>query len=262
MAGLTESQYLAQIRQTYSQLESWRDVVRGGFAPDPGSDLVIDDEDWPAWPISDMVAVGLGMAFDHLDAVRHTVETGQFFAMAQTTLLRGALIGAAQSVWLLAPEAREERLRRTRTLLDYVYSEHGKFLRAVLESESRLPEADEVADQIARRKAELRGKRTSAGERSKFTTTDMVIGAARAVLLPRLVREVEVIWRESSGVAHGLPWSLLGHPQAVQTSEPDEHGRASFVVTGGAARLANPYLAVFTLARHGWGLREMRGSSG
>lgn len=260
MSGSDEELHLAAIEGTFSELNSWRTTVESGFEPVPGSELALDDEDWPPWPLSQLATASIGMAFDHLDAIRHTVETRHFFPMAQVTLVRGGLIGAAQGVWLLAPADRGVRLHRARALAAYIYKEHGKYLSAVELSGAYLPEIEEVAAHWRLREGELAEKRDQLGERADFNTTQMIIDAARSVLLPEYALDTEVIWRQGSGAAHGLPWSVLGHPRSQQTSEPDESGLASFAVVGGASRVANAFLCVVQLMRQGWGLRAMRGA--
>lgn len=261
MDPVVEAWYLQQIQATFPEIESWRSVVEQGFEPAPGSVLAMDDEDWPYWPISALATVGLGMAFDHLDAVRHTIETRRFFPLAHETMLRGALIGAAQALWLLGPEDRSQRLRRARTLTAYIYREQEKYLQVVRRTRGHLPEAaEDQAAHVRRRIEELAVKREALSERAAFQTTAMIVSAAEEVMLPAIVADVEMIWRGGSGAAHGLAWSVLGHDYSTPSGEPDADGMTTFTVGGGAKRIANPYLCVMELMRQAWGLRLLRGS--
>lgn len=252
---------LEEVARTFPALEEWRPVVAEGFEPEPGSQLADDDADWPPWPISSLATIALGVAFDHLDAVRHTITNGHFFPMAHESLIRSALIGASQAVWMLAPNDANKRCERARVVASYVYEEHRKYLNAVRLSDSALPDLESVAQFNAQRQAQLSERRTAAGEHQNFQTTTVIREAATEVMLPHLVPEVEVIWRGGSGAAHGLVYALLGHDYSEQSTPPDEYGRATFSVSGGAGRMANSYLCVFELARQGWGLRALRGST-
>lgn len=93
----------ATIRETFEQLEWWRERERHEYTPTEGSELAVDDEDWPWWRLSQLAFAGLASARQHLDAVRvHYAETGPY-PLADPTLMRSALLGAAQAAWLLAP---------------------------------------------------------------------------------------------------------------------------------------------------------------
>lgn len=253
-----EREAYGQIARTYPTLDEWREVVASGFVPSAGSALAEDDEHWPYWSLTEMTNVGLAAAFDHLDAVRTTIEAHRVFPMAQTSLLRAGLIGAAQSVWLL--ESPDPEVRRTRhlTLVDYLYTEHGKYLRLLLGISPDHPGTIGVAEHVHLRGAEVRERRQLADDRSHFETTRMIEQAARAVFLPVYVDDIRAMWKASSGIAHGLPWPLLGHEGLSQDGPEDGHGRAVFTAAGDLGRIANQYACVFELARHGWGLRSMR----
>lgn len=71
--------------------------------------------DWKPWPLSQLAFGGLAAARDHLQAIRVHIEAGQLFPLATDTLLRGALLGAAQTVWMLAPDDQPTRLDYART---------------------------------------------------------------------------------------------------------------------------------------------------
>lgn len=79
--------------------------------------------------MSQLATGGLSAAFDHLDAVRWQIETRRLFVYAPLSLARSALLGAAQAGWLLADSDRSVRLRRSRVVVEYMYTEHERYLR-------------------------------------------------------------------------------------------------------------------------------------
>lgn len=63
----------AVVRSTFSALDDWR-KVRGPFIPVPGSDLAIDDEDWPPFGVSQVAWAGFTVAAEHLQAIRAHID--------------------------------------------------------------------------------------------------------------------------------------------------------------------------------------------
>src|SRR5687767_6128357 len=109
---LTDEYLLARISQTYDHLDAVRRVVANLYAPLPQSRLALFDDRLPWSPPSQLAVRGLGVAFDHLDAVRTTLDAHRLMPYAQLTLVRSALIGAATTTWMLCPEDDEESWQR------------------------------------------------------------------------------------------------------------------------------------------------------
>jgi len=251
---------LEQLRRTFPTLDEWGVALASAFRPEGGSALSADDTDWVPVPVSQVAVMGLGSARDHLHAVRVLIEARQLFPFAQSTLIRGAVIGAAQAVWVLAPDDRKVRLERARLLADHMYVEHRKYLDVLRRIAPRPHMNTElVAEHVRKRQGELRSLRVQDGQRASLNTTEMVNAAALSAFGdPAMTAEAESIWRLTSGSAHGFAWCLLGQRDTEQTGDVDGRGIGEFAAAGGIDRIANGYLCGFHLARHGWELLDRR----
>lgn len=253
---------LEQLRRTFPTLDEWGVALARPFRPKGGSALSADDTDWVPVPLSQVAVMGLGSARDHLHAVRILIEARQLFPFAQSTLIRGAVIGASQAVWVLAPDDRELRLERARRLADHMDVEHGNYI-DVLRRIAPEPHMNTelVAEHLRKRQGELRALRIQDGQRASLNTTEMVKAAALSAFGdPAMTAEAESIWRLTSGAAHGFAWCLLGQRDTEQTGGADSRGIGEFAAAGGIDRIANGYLCGFHLARHGWELLRRRGA--
>lgn len=230
--------------------------------PEPATDLAIDDEDWPYFPPSTIAWTGISSATDHLDAIRRHVDAHFTFPIAHLTMCRSALVGAAQTVWVLAPEDRTTRLLRFRTVLAYAYKKHQQYLGELQElyGTSHIG-TGLVADLVNERKQQLADKRKADGQRGDLDTTEMIRQAAEGAFpgQPALAAEAVLVWRSSSGAAHGLAWPLLGTSGTVQTKLADKDGVGEFQAGGSLARMGNVYMAAFHFADRGWKLLRQRG---
>ena len=124
----------AVVRSTFSALDDWR-KVRGPFIPVPGSDLAIDDEDWPPFGVSQVAWAGFTVAAEHLQAIRAHIDVRppnrpNLYAFAHQTLARTALVGATSAVWVLSPEEREVRIARARNIVTYMQGEHRGMIKS------------------------------------------------------------------------------------------------------------------------------------
>jgi hypothetical protein len=254
---------LERLCATFPTLDEWGVTLATSFVPAEGSALAVDDRDWVPVPVSQVAVMGLGSARDHLHAVRVLIEARQLFPFAQSTLIRGAVIGAAQAVWVLEPDGRELRLERARLLAAHMYAEHGKYLDLLRRLAPEPHEGTEaVFEHVQQRQAELRELRVQADQHAALNTTEMVKTAALAAFgAQMLADETESIWRITSGAAHGFAWSLLGQSDTQPAREADARGIAEFAAAGGIDRIANGYLCGFHLARHGWELLRRRSIS-
>lgn len=249
-----------KITATFPTLDKWGDDVGRPFIPPEGSEMAIDDEDWPPERLSQVAFMGLGSARDHLHAVRVLIEARQLFPFAQSTLIRAALVGGAQAVWVLAPAERGTRTARARTVALHMDNEHRKHLEQ-LRALSEVPHegTELVYERVVQRLQELEARRTADGQRSSLNTTEMVEQAAASAFgTAALTQEVVSIWRLTSGTTHGFAWALLGQAGTGQLAAADDDGIAAFGAAGDIQRIANNYLAAFHLAAHGWKLLAER----
>ncbi|WP_133734322.1 hypothetical protein [Nocardia ignorata] len=170
-------EYEAAVRGTFDQLDRWRNAAPI-FEPWSGSQLVGDDDDWPGFALSQVAYGGLSVAAEHLQALRVHIDPSSspvvnLFPTAHSTLCRTALVGAAQTVWLLAPDERAERLRRHHTVVAEMQSRHLDYLRGlqVLAGEDRHEGTDKVAVGVEMRHEQMAAKRFALGESGGLNTT-------------------------------------------------------------------------------------------
>ena len=250
------------ILDTFPSILQWRELMPLSSKPQPGTDLALDDEDWPYFPPSTVAWTGLGSATDHLDAIRRHINIGSMFPIADLTLCRSALIGAAQAVWTLAPDDKPTRLLRVRTVLAYTYKNHLQYLNGLqeLDGPSQIG-TDHVAETVKVRKEQLAAKRKADNQTKDLDTTLMIRQAAQATFPQQLelADEAVLAWRSSSGAAHGLAWPLLGTSGTIQTQLAGADGMGLYLAGGSLKRIANVYLAAFHLANRGWRLIRSRG---
>lgn len=253
---------LAEVQATFPALDRWHDALTVLYRPNPGTDLALDDAAWPYMPTSQLAIMGLGSARDHLQAVRVHLEAGETFPYAQSTLIRGALVGAAQAAWVLSPSERQVRVERSWCIAAEIYSQHLKYLRT-LDLADPNPHAvrSELIARVSERELQLADLRSTAGSARQLQATGMIVEAARAAFPnERATHLVESYWRKTSGSAHGLSWALFGGPDTTQVAPTDEGGLAGFSAGGGIDRIADEYLIAYRLALTAWGWLRLRGN--
>jgi hypothetical protein len=251
-----------KIATTFPALDGWRDRAAVPFRPQPGSELHADDQDWPGMPVTQVAASSMAAAVDHLQAFRILLEQRQLFAFANPSLLRTALLSAAQAVWVLAPDAASERVANARTLAPHIYVEHQKFLNDLQPlSPTAHKGTDTVAELVTTRLPELTALRDRDGQTAKFEATATIAAAARATWdLPTAALEARSEWRRSSGAAHGLMWSVLGHPEN-KVGEVEDDGLAPIQVGGSVGAIINLYCCAYGFLAKAHRLLDQRGTA-
>ena len=250
----------AKLRETFPILDDWQRWGLKAFWPEQGSELEVDDQDWPPIPVSQIAHRGLQVAGDHLLAVRAHIEARRLFPFSDRTLCRSALLGAAQAVWVLAPEEPGLRLKRARTVAVYEHRKNRQYLRDLQGIASQPHQnTDTVAAVVDSHANELDQKRDAAGERLELSNTDMIREAVEAVFEAAHGAEAVVVWQSGSGAAHGFV--MLGTAGTVQSSVADQAGIAEFQVGGSLRRMSNAYFAAFHTADRGWKLLRQRGTA-
>lgn len=253
---------LQQIESTFPDLDNWNDRTSTGFVPAPGSPLTLDDEDWPPWRLSQLAYGGLAAAQDHLEAIRVHIEARRLFPLATDTLLRGALLGAAQAVWMLTPDDRETRLDFARCAAAEMHKRQREWLTDLRKTSPEPHEGTElVYAHVVMREKELTAKRALVGQARKFEATNIIERAAEAAFGKPTVTEARTVWRSLSGAAHGLTWSMLGRPGSEVTSGPDHQGMADFRSGGDLDGNLNAYMLAYHLSVKGWKLLDQRGTT-
>lgn len=107
------------------------------------------------------------------------IEAGQLFPLATDTLLRGALLGAAQTVWMLAPDDQPTRLDYARTAAAEMLRRHREWLSDLRRIDPE-PHANTelVYAHVVKREKELAAKRAGVGQARDFVATSIIERAA------------------------------------------------------------------------------------
>ena len=260
--SVSEEEMYENVARTFPSLDEWSATLGEPFMPEPGSDLDEDDEDWPPHRASQVAAHGLIGARDHLQAVRRLLEARELFPLAQSSLTRAALVGASQTVWMLAPADRPTRLRRARTLAHDNYRHHLSYINTALTlpAELLLSSASDAAVHIDLRREQLAAKRTDDGQADRPNVTDIVEWAANDIYGEGsvLATQTVLVWRSTSGAAHGYLWGLLGQPGTVIRPDDAEEEMAFYDVAGNMIAVGFNYLSAYHMARKGMELLMLR----
>jgi|GEM_PF-1326945 hypothetical protein len=265
--AIDEAEAERRIRETFDQVEVWHRAPL--FTPLLGAQLRADDDEWPHLALSQLAKAGLDVAAEHLFTIRTLVEAGQVLPIAFRSILRTALVGSTQAVWLLESDDLEERTRRHRVLVNEMYRRHGAYLKALLKSDDH---SDVVAHEntiklhthITKRHSQIGTLRTFADETETWEDTRAIEQAARAAFIKdpnvdQLVLEARLEWMAGSGAAHGLVWPLFGTAGTRVLGPADKQGRAVIEAGGSYARVLNAYLLAYWMTAAGWKLLRRRG---
>lgn len=256
---LTESQRaaLAQVLDTAPDLDRWRLRAHRVEEPERGSDLAIDDQIFPHMAVSQLARMSLVLAGEHLRLALDAIMAKQLYPSSHFTVLRGALVGASQAVWILGPEDRDLRCERALTVLAEMYAQMDKYYGFLAHTQLDGTDRASLDDQrswLSERKTGVAAIRTGT---ASLNLTDVIGAAADHAFANRASREtLQRLWREMSADAHVLGWSLL---QRSYFEPPDRRtGIGEGRAPGSPEHVAEPFLASYRLLRCGWSLFDRR----
>lgn len=225
--------------------------------PERGSDLAIVDAIFPHMAISQLARMSLILAGEHLRLALDAIQAQQLYPSSHFTVLRGALVGASQAVWILGPEDRGQRSERAFTVLAEMYTQMGKyyaFLAGTQLDDDDRARLDDQRSWLRERQAGVAAVRTG---KASLNLTDVIGAASDHVFADGPSREaVRRLWREMSADAHVLGWSLF---QRSTFGAPDRRtGVGEGRAPGSPGHVAEPFLASYRLLRCGWSLFDRR----
>lgn len=250
------------IEATYSVLDGWRSRSRSPERPDHGSELETDAHIWNWHPPYEVARQALIAAVQHLNLARAAIEAYQVFPTSHFTVLRGALVGAAQSVWLLAPDDPIERQQRALRVIDEWYRRRTQYNHEVdstdLSDVDQATLRDQTCHLIERRKnARQLWTATSTLRADEILNLTKVINWASADTFsdPAEQSDAKLLWNLMSGDAHALGWSV-----AIRGLDwaRDRDGLGVAAAPGDLLDIAQPYVASFRLTKRGWSLFDRR----
>lgn len=244
---------LIQILDTASDLNRWRLRAHRVEEPQRGSELGVDDQIFERMAISQLARLSLIAAGEHLRLALDAINAQQLYPSSHFTVLRGALVGASQAVWILESEDRNVRRERGLTVLTEMYAQMDKYY-GFLES-TPLDAADRASlvDQrrwLTERRGDVTSIRTTT---ATLNLTEIIGAAADHAFLDRTSRDAaRRLWREMSADAHVLGWSLFQRT----TFGPAERrtGVGEGKAPGSLEHVAEPFLASYRLLKCGWSL--------
>ena len=241
--------------ETHSDLDRWRLRAQAVEEPERGSDLALDDKIFQPMAISQLARMSLVLSGEHLRLALDALRAKQLYPSSHFTVLRGALVGASQGVWILSPDEREKRRERGLTVLAEMYTQMGKYY----DSLARLPQddvkkLDDQKDWLKTRKAGVAAVRTG---KADLNLTDVIREAAEDTFASAGQHEaVRRLWREMSADAHVLGWSLF---QRSSFGSPDRRtGIGEGKAPGSPGHVAEAFMASYRILKHGWSLFDRR----
>lgn len=253
----SERTALTQMLDTAPDLDRWRLRAHRVEEPERGSDLAIDDEVFPQMAISQLARLSLVLAGEHLRLALDAIKVNQLYPSSHFTVLRGALVGASQAVWILGPEDRGQRRERALTVLTEMYAQMDKYYSLLAGTELDSTDRASLDDQrlwLSERQTGVAAIRTGT---ARLNLTH-VIGTASDHAFANGARRVAVrrMWREMSADAHVLGWSLF---QRTSFGPPDRRtGVGEGRAPGSLEHVAEAFLASYRLLRCGWSLFDRR----
>ncbi len=259
---MTEAQRAAldQMLDTAENLDRWRLRAHRIEEPETGSELDLDDAISPYMAISQLARMSLILSGEHLRLALDAVRAMQLYPSSHFTVLRGALVGASQALWILAPENRCQRQERGHIVLTEMYAQMSKQYRFLESTELSTSDRAALQDQqrwLNQRHTEVASLRITA---STLNLTD-VIGAAADHVLKDAKQRIAVrrIWRETSADAHVLGWSLF---QRANFGRPDRRTGVGDGAASGSPEHVAVFLASYRLLREGRSLFDGSSQSG
>lgn len=241
-----DTEVLATVQSTFPLLTRHGETYHDHFIPAQGSPISVDDAAWQPLPTSQHVWGGLAAVYDHFDIVRLTIEAQRLFPTGVYSLLRGALLGACQALWLVEPEDAAERQERARRYTEEWYLRRIQFQMEVTPDLSTEDAAFSGAQlkRFGEDLAEVRRLRTT---KARFEATSIVREAAAATFPEQrhLQQDILSAWRRMGGDAHVLGWAMM--TQNTEWGTKADDGLTSAVVTVSPVVMANSYLGAWLI---------------
>ncbi|GAA4188859.1 hypothetical protein GCM10022288_15790 [Gryllotalpicola kribbensis] len=206
---------------------------RGYFELEPGSALDLDDCVSYPHKISGNPRLGIIGAIDHVRAVRMIIDTGAVPMNSLFTLLRSALETAFSAIYLLEPDARDERIRRGLRDLHQEMVD-GRNMRADFGALNPRKGDERRVDALRRALAGYPAAGPWAQIKARTEGSTARGGIASKIIVSRRPRQgraeysIRGYWRAFSGLTHGRSWAA----HAVLDFEEVGYDAVTGTVTG------------------------------
>lgn len=234
LGDVNDAEGYERLGTLFQEISKWG----AGEAPpvdvQPGSRTAGDDTVTAPYHLSHAVAVALGAAQDHLHALRTLVaDAGTLHTSSPFTLVRAAMEGAGQALWLLQPHDRRVRaLRRFQMAVRDADERRRAHMRILEMKPKETIEREQHFEAACDRFVEL-------AEASGITRQEVMarspgygtIVAASGPCAGVSCEQMEGMWRMASGYAHGQTWSLLGSADLAPQGAWSQDGVRIFKIT-------------------------------
>lgn len=251
--------YLEHLRAYEPFLEGWRHRAQTVETPERGSELHEDNKVF-VHPISDEARLSLVSAGEHLRLAWAAIKIGELYPSAHFTTLRGALLASSQAVYILGPD--DPLLRRERGLT--VIAESYKRLQQFHHECLKMPgltshEEQQIHAQLAWLDARKKSAHRGGAHPRGVNISDTVLPYAASLVYgdrPDLQHTLMRLWRQMSGDAHALSWSLTVRANLgpAKKGTPLSEGTAF----GSLEDIVEPFEASYQILRRGWSLFDQR----
>jgi hypothetical protein len=251
-ATMSEEEAYARLSRLFEVVAAWGDQNESPVEVQDGSRMAADDVLADPYHLSHAIAVSIGVARDHLQALRAlVVDAGVLHMATPFTLGRAALESAAQALWLLEPDDQRERVMR-------------RFQMAVRDAKERHAATDLLG--IARPETLQRrlDRLADLGEAAGVTRHDVL---RRAPGWAKMVHaagptagvtgeQLESLWNIASGYAHGQSWSLLSVGSLDPLTDPEASDVTSYLITADVPQVWTLTSTAVLLLQRALALRE------
>lgn len=253
----SQRQAIMQMLDTADDLDRWRLRAHRIEQPERGSDLAQDDQIFERMPISEVVRLSLVASGEHLRLALDAVKAKQLYPSSHFTVLRGALVGASQAVWILTPDEQPTRRERGLTVIAEMYAQMGKYYNFLETTDLEPDDQTRLRDQklwLAERSAQVAARKTT---RATLNLTDVIGSAVDTTFPDRRAREsLRGLWREMSADAHVLGWSMF--QRAIFGPADRRTGLGEGKAGAMPELVAEPFLGSYRLLKRGWSLFDQR----
>lgn len=261
-----EQAWQARIEQMLPTIEAWFDRTgRVPVTPKSGSSLARDDQAYSRMPPSHLAYGGIVTATEHLELFRVGYQASRtLYPSSYFTLLRTALMGSTQALWVLKPP-RNDRIKNALQLAREDIRQSMNLLREDPPVELGLADGIAAArTDLDKRLGELQDAAAAAGFDPaevpgwRLNMTDVIKHVSELVHADANTRHgVSLLWRLQSGHAHSTPSARLRQIQTDQVQQhPDDMltgpAAANFAEVGSAAAASVLFLS------EAWRLYDLR----
>lgn len=249
---MTNNPILDAIRETYDDLDGWKTRAQQEPAPPAaGSPLADVDTVFAPFRVSEATRMSLVSATEHLQLARTAIESGQAYPSAHFTVLRGALVGASQAIWILSADDLQTRQQRGLTLIAEVYEQLGLYYNEVgrldLTPEEKTGN-DESLTWCRERQEDVQELRV---KESDLTPTGFIDIALRKAFADEGLRGAgRLMWRQMGSDAHVLGWAMMQRG-SVLSADPVS-GQGVGVSADNLDELGDAFVLIHMLLVDGW----------